>query len=176
MSDSPTILWVEDDASFRHAVTRALEVGGFRVIAAPDTMSALKELDRAPRVDLLLADIQMPPGQPHGLALARMARVRQPELPVIFLTGYEDLAGAAHQEIEAERRRRPDDPGCQIADEKETVEGQRRDDEQRDDGCDEAAVEGQGPELALAAVGRVTDAGAAVKHHTLSICSRPNRP
>ena len=95
MSDSPTILWVEDDASFRHAVTRALEVGGFRVIAAPDTMSALKELDRAPRVDLLLADIQMPPGQPHGLALARMARVRQPELPVIFLTGYEDLAGAA---------------------------------------------------------------------------------
>lgn len=95
MVDSPAILWVEDEESFRYAVTRALEDGGFRVITVPDTMAALKALDSEPRIGLLLADIHMPPGQPHGLALARMARLRRPELPLVFLTGYEDLARAA---------------------------------------------------------------------------------
>lgn len=95
MADAITVLWVEDDEPFRYAVVQQLEAEGFRILAVPDSLSALAELQRPQRIDLLLADIRMPPGQPHGLALGRMARLRRPGLPLIFLTAYDDLAEAA---------------------------------------------------------------------------------
>jgi DNA-binding response OmpR family regulator len=33
----------------------------------------------------------MPAGQPHGLALARLARMKRPNLAVIFMTGHPEL-------------------------------------------------------------------------------------
>jgi DNA-binding LytR/AlgR family response regulator len=39
----------------------------------------------------LLVDIVMP-GQPHGFALARMARRRVPSLPIIYVTAHPDRA------------------------------------------------------------------------------------
>jgi len=42
---------------------------------------------------LLLLDIHMPPGNPHGPAFARMAKVRCPKLRIMYVTGYPDLAG-----------------------------------------------------------------------------------
>ncbi|MDB5410023.1 MAG: hybrid sensor histidine kinase/response regulator [Rhodospirillales bacterium] len=85
-----TILLVEDDATLRHAIDRNLTDAGYRVVAAEDTMAALEEIS-AHEIDLLLTDIVMPPGKPHGLALARMARIRQPGAPVMFMTGYHDV-------------------------------------------------------------------------------------
>jgi DNA-binding LytR/AlgR family response regulator len=53
---------------------------------------ALDILEGADPVDLLLADIKFPPGQPHGFALAKMARAQDPSLAVLYLTGYPELA------------------------------------------------------------------------------------
>jgi len=33
-------------------------------------------------------------GHPHGFALGRMARLHQPKLPLVFISGYPDLAEA----------------------------------------------------------------------------------
>jgi DNA-binding NtrC family response regulator len=86
-----TILLVEDDPTLRHAIDRNLTEAGYRVVAAADTMVALEEIS-AGEIDLLLTDIVMPPGKPHGLALARMARIQRPGAPVMFITGYYDVA------------------------------------------------------------------------------------
>jgi DNA-binding NtrC family response regulator len=53
-------------------------------------MAALDQIS-VREIDLLLTDIVMPPGKPHGLALARMARVHRPGFPVMFMTGYHDV-------------------------------------------------------------------------------------
>ena len=61
---------------------------GYRVLEAADGgPSALAELERQPRVDLLLTDMVMPGGM-TGAALAAEVRVRRPELGVVVASGY----------------------------------------------------------------------------------------
>ena len=86
-----TILVTEDDEALRHVAVKQLSAAGYNVIAVADSMAALSELDARQGIDLLLLDVVMPPGNPHGLSLARMARHRRPEIPVIFMTGQPDL-------------------------------------------------------------------------------------
>lgn len=92
-----TILVVEDDETLRYAVVQHLAAAGYNVIAVGDGMAALSELDTNNRIDLLLLDVVMPSGNPHGLALARMARRRRPKIPVIFMTGHPDLIQIARE-------------------------------------------------------------------------------
>jgi CheY-like chemotaxis protein len=86
-----TILLVEDDARFASALDRHLREERFEVVSTVDSLEALRLLESNRRVDLLLTDIKMPEGQPHGIALSMMARVRRPKLPVIFMSGYPGL-------------------------------------------------------------------------------------
>jgi two-component system response regulator GlrR len=86
----PTILFVEDDEAYRYAIGKLLEAAGFRVVPADDFTKALQVVEQE-EVDLLLTDIRMPIGQPHGFALARMARQRRSALRVIYLTGLGDV-------------------------------------------------------------------------------------
>lgn len=84
-----TILLVEDDEILRISLSRLIAAAGYGVVAAQDTMAALTQLDQcAP--DLLITDAKMPPGIPHGFALARMARAKNSRLPIIVITGYPD--------------------------------------------------------------------------------------
>jgi CheY-like chemotaxis protein len=87
-----TILLVEDDEAFAYAATKAIEGAGYRVVTARTTMAGLQAIDADPSIDLLVTDIKMPPGQPHGFALANMAHQRRPRLPVIYVTAYPELA------------------------------------------------------------------------------------
>lgn len=82
------ILVVDDDGSVRDFVTAALCDAGHRVLNAAGGREALDML-AAQRVDLLVADILMP--EMTGTELARVARERQPELTVLFITGYAEL-------------------------------------------------------------------------------------
>jgi CheY-like chemotaxis protein len=86
-----TILLVEDDETFRYSATEHLMNAGFVVIAAADSIAALCELETTVAIDLLLTDVVMPEGKPHGISLANMARMRRARLPVIFMTGYGEL-------------------------------------------------------------------------------------
>ena len=83
------ILLVDDDHSVREVTAQMLEDLGFTVIAADSGDDALQLLTQGAEVDLLLADFAMP-GM-NGGELARAVRVRHPELPVVFVTGYAEL-------------------------------------------------------------------------------------
>jgi CheY-like chemotaxis protein len=91
-SEAKHILVVEDDAAFRRLVARMLAGAGFKVTLAEDFRAAMQILDGADAIDLLLADIGLPQGTPHGLSLGCAARVHRPALKVLFMTGDQDPA------------------------------------------------------------------------------------
>lgn len=83
------ILVVDDDPDLRRVLVASLEAFGFGVIEAPDGPTALSLLASA-QPDLLLVDFAMP-GM-NGAKLADAARRLQPDLPVVFVSGYADTA------------------------------------------------------------------------------------
>lgn len=92
---APKILIVEDEFLIRLTLAEALAEEGFEVVEAGSADEALPLLPGDPPVALLLTDVQLP-GRLDGLALARAARERMPELPVIYMTGRPDnLSGTA---------------------------------------------------------------------------------
>ena len=93
------ILIVEDDGAWLTVVQAMLERAGHRVSAFPDYRGALELIEGDAAIDLLLTDIQLPAGTPHGLALARMAKLRRRRLPVLFMTGDPELARQADPEL-----------------------------------------------------------------------------
>jgi signal transduction histidine kinase/ActR/RegA family two-component response regulator len=88
---SETVLVVEDEDVLRRLVQRILEVHGYTVHAASNGPAALGFLRRsAGTVDLLLTDVVMP--QMSGIQLVAEARRLRADLPVLFMSGYPDLA------------------------------------------------------------------------------------
>jgi len=84
---SETILVVEDEADVRSYLVETLQVLNYRVREAPDGVTALAQFDSDPfRIDLLLTDIVMP--GINGRQLADELHYRQPDLRVLFMTGY----------------------------------------------------------------------------------------
>lgn len=97
MATKPLNVWlVDDDASIRWVLERALKQGGMVPTAFDQADSALSALRRG-RPDVLMTDIRMP-GR-TGLELLAQIRDSQPELPVIVMTAHSDLdsAVAAYQ-------------------------------------------------------------------------------
>lgn len=86
------ILVVDDDTAFRRMVARMLVGVGFNVTEAEDFRAAMRVVDGSAPIDLLLADIGLPVGTPHGLSLGSAARVQRPALKVLFMTGDQDPA------------------------------------------------------------------------------------
>ena len=89
-----TILLVEDDLAVRKPTRQILERHGYTVLEAAEGAAAL-QLWQAHRstVALLLTDLVMP-GDLGGQALGRRLRAEQPDLKVIFASGYSsDIAG-----------------------------------------------------------------------------------
>jgi len=85
------ILAVDDDEAMCYATSKMLANAGFVVTHTSDALKALQLLDTDGRFDLLLTDIKMP-GQPHGFALANMARLRRPGIKILYLTNFPELA------------------------------------------------------------------------------------
>ena len=86
------ILLAEDDDSLRSFLTRALERAGYYVRACPDGDEAILALDDGP-YDLLLTDIVMPGAD--GIEVAREAAARDPNMRIMFITGFAAVALAA---------------------------------------------------------------------------------
>jgi DNA-binding response OmpR family regulator len=91
-----SVLIVEDDLIFAQSIEAHLVNEGFEVEVAASTFTALDRLD-ARKFGMLLVDIGMPRGAPSGLSFARMARIRNPQAHIIFLTGYPELVKHAEQ-------------------------------------------------------------------------------
>ena len=88
------ILLAEDDDSLRGFLKRALERAGYEVRACADGEEALEALPEA-EWDLLLTDIVMPGAD--GIEVARQAAAVQPELRIMFITGFAAVALSAAQ-------------------------------------------------------------------------------
>ena len=85
MTDSLTILLVEDDDGIRTIASVLLESAGHQVHAMANGEEASAWLkDGHP--DLLFADVNMPGGI-SGVELARLARLAQPSLRVLLTSG-----------------------------------------------------------------------------------------
>jgi signal transduction histidine kinase/CheY-like chemotaxis protein len=86
-----TILVVDDDAAVRGFAIQALETLNYHVLEAENGRSALDLLQRTRDVDLVLIDLVMP-GM-NGRQMATRVRASDPALPILFMTGYDDLPG-----------------------------------------------------------------------------------
>ena len=83
------VLLVEDEDLIRNLAEQILVDRGYRVLAAANASEALDLVGRLGRgIDLLLTDIVMP--GLSGLDLAQRLRRRQPDLRVLFMSGYSD--------------------------------------------------------------------------------------
>jgi PAS domain S-box-containing protein len=88
---SSGILLVDDDPDVRAVAAAMLRDAGHIVIEAGSGGAALERLEQdEPRIDLLIADLAMP-GM-SGFELARAARQDRPDLPILFVTGFADIA------------------------------------------------------------------------------------
>src|SRR5512144_854030 len=89
---TPLEVWVvDDDASIRWVLERALKQAGMTPTAFDDADSALAALRRG-EPDVLVTDVRMP-GR-TGLDLLDEVRTRRPRLPVIVMTAHSDLESA----------------------------------------------------------------------------------
>jgi CheY-like chemotaxis protein len=100
----PSVLVVDDDADFGASCAAVLRSGGYNVLLASDHQKALELLEGDRAIDVLLTDLVMPE-RVNGLALARMARLRRPELGIVYMTAYD--IPAAHREAMGTILRKP---------------------------------------------------------------------
>jgi two-component system cell cycle response regulator CpdR len=89
MSNMNKILLAEDDNDMRRFLVRALQNAGFEVVSYDNGMSAYNRLREEP-FELLLTDIVMP--EMDGIELARRATELDPEIKVMFITGFAAVA------------------------------------------------------------------------------------
>jgi len=83
------ILLAEDDSDMRRFLVKALQNAGHDVVAFDNGRSAYERMREEP-FTLLLTDIVMP--EMDGIELARRATELDPDLKVMFITGFAAVA------------------------------------------------------------------------------------
>ena len=88
-----TIWVVDDDRAVRFVLTTALRDAGYAVEGFDSAAAALAALARQPVPDLLFTDVRMPGDD--GLVLLEKLKAAHPQLPVIVMSAYTDVASTA---------------------------------------------------------------------------------
>ncbi|PPQ27701.1 response regulator [Rhodoblastus sphagnicola] len=83
------ILLAEDDSDMRRFLVKALQNAGYTVVSFDNGLSAYNRLREEP-FELLLTDIVMP--EMDGIELARRATELDPDIKVMFITGFAAVA------------------------------------------------------------------------------------
>ncbi|MFZ5842310.1 MAG: nitrogen regulation protein NR(I) [Pseudomonadota bacterium] len=91
MTDSQTVLILDDDDSIRWVLDRALRAAGYQTRVCADVPEARAVLAREP-VQLVLSDIRMPGGD--GVAFLREIKASNSHVPVVLITAHADLSSA----------------------------------------------------------------------------------
>jgi two-component system, cell cycle sensor histidine kinase and response regulator CckA len=93
---SETILIAEDESSIRNLMRAVLARSGYRLIESANAEEALERLAAYDgSIHLLISDVVMP--GLNGPELAARVRQRQPDVQVLFLSGYADQAVLGEQ-------------------------------------------------------------------------------
>jgi PAS domain S-box-containing protein len=87
---SGTVLLVEDNPDVATASKALLEQLGYVVRWASDAAAALQEIE-SNDIDVVCSDIVMP-GKMDGIALAQAIRAKDPDMPILLMTGYSEAA------------------------------------------------------------------------------------
>jgi DNA-binding NtrC family response regulator len=85
---SGVVLLVEDEPLVRLVTADILTEADFRVIETANTDEALTVLSAGVEVDVLLSDVEMPPGL-NGYALARQVHEHWPSTEILITSGRE---------------------------------------------------------------------------------------
>jgi CheY-like chemotaxis protein len=83
------VLVVEDNPLVGQMASTMLSSMGYSPVVVIDASSAIAEMERPDPISLLLTDILLPGGM-TGVDLARQARRRWPDLPILFMSGFAD--------------------------------------------------------------------------------------
>jgi two-component system cell cycle sensor histidine kinase/response regulator CckA len=83
-----SVLVVDDEEPVAKFVERVLREAGYKTAVARSGAEALDLVEKSDGIDMLVTDVMMP--QMCGDELARCLRQNQPELKVLYLTGYSD--------------------------------------------------------------------------------------
>ena len=81
------MLLAEDEALVSMITADILEEAGCIVIETANASAALAVLDQRRDVQVLVTDVEMPPGPLNGLDLARLASERFPHMAVVVVSG-----------------------------------------------------------------------------------------
>jgi DNA-binding NtrC family response regulator len=91
------ILLVEDEDAVRVIVSAVLRRSGYRVVEAATPRAAYETFERhGSDIDLLVSDVVMP--EMSGPALAQRLVGLRPELRILFISGYADIATPIDEE------------------------------------------------------------------------------
>jgi two-component system, cell cycle sensor histidine kinase and response regulator CckA len=95
-----TILVVEDEPKVRALAVRTLREHGYEVLEASEGKAALQLVQEHPdlALNLLVTDVIMP--QMNGRVLAQELKQQQPELGILYMSGYTDDAIVHHGVLE----------------------------------------------------------------------------
>jgi PAS domain S-box-containing protein len=93
LAAASTVLVVDDDPDVRETTVAALRGHGFEVIEASSGAAGLRVVETGQPIDLLVVDFAMP-GM-DGIRFADEARVRRPDLRVLFVTGNAEASAFA---------------------------------------------------------------------------------
>ncbi|MCC7300293.1 MAG: PAS domain S-box protein, partial [Verrucomicrobia bacterium] len=83
------ILLVEDDADIRNLVIRILELSGYELVAVSCAEDAIQVYEKEKGLFNMLFSDMILPGQ-TGIELADTLRIKNPALPVLLYSGYQD--------------------------------------------------------------------------------------
>ena len=89
MTDDPVVYVIDDDASFRKAVSRLLRTAGLAV----ETLASAEEFLERPMVDrpsCLVLDVRMPGSS--GMDLQAALQEARRDIPIVFMTGHGDVS------------------------------------------------------------------------------------
>jgi FixJ family two-component response regulator len=89
MADAAVVYVIDDDASFRKAVSRLLRSAGLEVEALASAGEFL-ERPAADRPACLVLDVRMP--GPSGMDLQSALEETGRDIPIVFMTGYGDVS------------------------------------------------------------------------------------
>ena len=94
MPTTPARLWViDDDRAVRFVLAEALRDAGYAVQAFEGARQALAALEDEPAPELVFTDVRMP--EMDGLAFLDALKARRPDLPVVVMSAYTDIASTA---------------------------------------------------------------------------------
>ena len=94
------VLVVDDELELRSLVVEMIRELGYQVLEAEDGPNAMKFLQASEEFNLLVTDIGLPNGM-NGRQLADAARMKRPDLKVLFITGYAQNTMANHDMLES---------------------------------------------------------------------------